>query len=192
MILDIICQHHNTPRENESEDTNNDSKQFTNALGNNLKFDEAHPTCAACEASMDLIIQIADKSVVEKPVMIFQCQNDPGMCGDWEADSGANKVIFTDSVQAIPCDLSLTFVESNYTDDEYENDEVTLNENVIGKVFGRPIWIQADETPDCCQKPMQFILQINDADTLNFGDCGTGYLFKCTHCSNGKFMWQCL
>lgn len=65
----------------------------------------------------------------------------------------------------------------------------------IGKLGGRPSWQGGgDETPKCsCKRKMIFVAQIEDTavDGINFGGCGSGYVFACAHCQDkGKFVWQ--
>jgi hypothetical protein len=76
------------------------------------------------------------------------------------------------------------------------------------KIGGTPFWIQSNEWPDCpdCGGETKFIAQIaaelpgeSDSDAnastyLDFGDLGTGYIFKCEDdCSDAGavFFWQC-
>src|ERR1043166_6013940 len=67
--------------------------------------------------------------------------------------------------------------------------------SVVGKLGGRPLWVQADETPKCsCGRKMTFVAQLEgDAGGgINFGDTGTGYAFACPRCkAKAKFLWQC-
>ena len=168
-----------------------EQKLETNTFGKNLKFEGERPSCKECKVPMKLIIQIDDKRIVEKPVQVFQCQSDPGQCEDWNAESGANKVIFNDHLNAILSEKALNFVSSGYSDAQREETYEFHADNAIGKALGKPLWIQSDETPHCCQQPMQFILQIDGGFGLNFGDSGIAYLFQCTKCKEGKFLWQC-
>lgn len=66
---------------------------------------------------------------------------------------------------------------------------------VVGKLGGRPDWIQGDETPACsCGRKMAFVAQLEDyaGGGINFGDAGRGYAFACRRCrAKAKFLWQC-
>jgi hypothetical protein len=70
-----------------------------------------------------------------------------------------------------------------------------LGQRVVGKLGGRPLWIQNDETPKCsCGKKMVLVAQLENwaAGGINFGDGGAGYAFACTRCkAKAKFLWQC-
>jgi hypothetical protein len=56
------------------------------------------PTCAECEGTMQFLAHVpADGGVVA----VFFCQNDPGMCDDWDAVSGGNRAyLFTGDLAA--------------------------------------------------------------------------------------------
>ena len=49
----------------------------------------AWPVCKTCSGPMQFLGQLPTP---EKPklVLLFMCQNDPGLCDDWEADGGGN------------------------------------------------------------------------------------------------------
>lgn len=157
-----------------------------NAMGDSLYFIGEHPICESCNEPMNLIIQMQDKRVNNKAALVFQCA-DP-LCSTWEPDGGANKVLFKDSIEEVTPELALEFVESTYTEEELQDHEM---DDAIGKALGKPVWLQDDETPECCEAPMEFVFQVQDGDVVNFGDTGTGYVFKCKKCEKGKFLSQC-
>lgn len=144
-------------------------------------------------------------------LLIFECQNEPGMCDDWDADGGGNAALLvrvdsggavdppTSGETTLPAEslVSLRACDSSVsaeTDDHYvaASDD---GQNVLGKIGGAPLWIQDDETPDCeCGSKMTFValLEERGGGGLNFGGGGTGYAFACTKCQDkGKFLWQC-
>jgi len=80
-------------------------------------------------------------------------------------------------------------------DDDYCEAVDAPASQVVGKLGGAPLWIQADETPNCeCGARMAFVAQLecSGGGGINFGDCGTGYAFVCPSCrERAKFLWQC-
>jgi uncharacterized protein YwqG len=83
----------------------------------------------------------------------------------------------------------------NTEDDDYCEALDHMGQKVLGKIGGKPLWIQNDETPMCnCGEKMTFLLQLECYGTggINFGDMGSGYAFACSRCiDNAKFLWQC-
>lgn len=158
----------------------------------------------------------------EQFVLLFECANDPGMCDEWEPDAGGNaalvvpvanaipllppgwsrrkaererhEALFLKEVQAIKLIDYDDSIQQEYDDDAYA-EVVQTDTTVIGKLGGRPVWIQADETPTCsCGRKMTFLAQFQPQAGvgLNFGDFGCGYAFICGRCkSKAKFLWQC-
>ena len=80
-------------------------------------------------------------------------------------------------------------------DDAYCAAVEAPNSRVLGKLGGRPLWIQGDETPTCsCGQRMSFAIQLEDrgGGGINFGDAGVGYGFVCSSFpAQAKFLWQC-
>jgi uncharacterized protein YwqG len=78
-------------------------------------------------------------------------------------------------------------------------DRVHHGRAFFSKVGGYPVWVQDDEIPKCakCKKPMTFVAQIDSSNhpkadrNINFGDCGSSYVFLCKTHDTGKFLWQC-
>jgi hypothetical protein len=156
-------------------------------------------------------------------LLVFQCQNNPGMCDEWEPDAGGNAALLVpvaNVVPLLPPSLSpkergggrdgpttvdkaqaITAVdyddsrEAEYDDDAYVEALQKKGTAVVGKLGGRPVWIQADETPKCsCGRKMLFVAQIecHAGGGIDFGDTGSGYAFACARCkSKAKFLWQC-
>ena len=139
----------------------------------------------------------------DQVLLLFQCQADPGMCDEWDADAGGNAAILVaaagrESVDVpagetlLPGCSPVTFEDGS--DPDYQ-DAVAAREEVLGKLGGSPLWVQGDETPSCsCGAPMRFVVQLEDrgGGGINFGDAGVGYAFICADCSDrAKFLWQC-
>ncbi len=169
----------------------------------------AWPTCKECKGPMQFVAQIRlselrDPALADRLLLIFQCQNKPGMCDDWSAESGANRALLvapggtplappagkatalsrTDGVGLEPLPAGADY-----------GDVVGGRPEVLGQAGGSPAWIQADETPTCsCGKPMRFVVQLEDrgGGGINFGDAGCGYGFVCSTCADqARFLWQC-
>lgn len=182
-----------------------DQSGAASRLAGSLKLPENIniPTCESCEGNMTAVVLLADPNISQKPLLVFQCQNEPGLCSEWEADGGGNKVVAVESLNLEPqpgakallfqpCDISDEKLQSSDEADSYFDLATQPNyENLVGKALGEPIWYQAEETPDCCQQEMTFLAQIDECEDLNFGGSGVGYIFKCSKCHNCKFLTQC-
>ena len=176
------------------------------------------PTCKKCQGHMQYMATLpVDQEGRAAPggdtlLLLFQCQQQPGMCDEWSAESGGNGVLMAATDEVLPLTppsgpttlgarTSLGFVEypesedSEGAEEQYYSALSAPQSVVVGKAGGCPIWIQYDETPVCdCGRSMAFIAQLeeNAAEGLNFGAGGSGYLFLCSHCrSKAKFLWQC-
>ena len=176
--------------------------------GDNENF--GWPTCRNCDGPMQFLGKIVVDNKIEQ---IFMCQNDPGVCEDWDANDGGNKVLVTTSKELVfvqsPAE-GVTTRETNYgveivnfKSKDYNEARLAWAENnnkspreVLGQLFGAPSWIQGDETPVCdsCKKPMRFVVQLEQGPDwkteMNFGG-GCAYLFDCTCDLSAKFLWQC-
>jgi hypothetical protein len=157
-------------------------------------------------------LRIPEKSEL---VLLFMCQNDPGLCDEWEPDAGGNCaiVVSTKNVGVVtPPQGGVTVRETkygarqvassleNYDDarEAWSKESGRAPREVLGQILGEPAWIQADETPMCgaCGKPMHFLAQLEQGPDwkteMNFGGGGCAYVFDCecgTH--SAKFLWQC-
>ena len=175
------------------------------------------PACRSCQRAMQFIAQIRlsdsdDESMNSRPdmLLIFMCQNDPGMCDDWDADAGGNAafVVAPGSASITPpasgettleqeCFVSLTAYDSTAAQETADDTYVAAiegNQNILGKIGGNAIWIQGDETPACdCGNQMRFValLEERGGGGINFGGGGIGYVFACNSCNDkAKFLWQ--
>src|SRR5688572_22261065 len=52
------------------------------------------PRCKTCEAEMQYLGKIKTDIGLE---LIYMCNNDPGMCDEWSAKDGGNKVVIINS-----------------------------------------------------------------------------------------------
>src|SRR5690554_1548056 len=169
------------------------------------------PMCKSCNGPMQFLGKLA---IGDRMEQIFMCQNDPGLCDEWDANGGANAVVITTAKEldsVAPPEGGVTTRNTSYgalvidfESDNYDEARVQWAEEnglsprqVLGQMFGTPSWIQADERPNCdiCQKPMRFVAQLEQGpdwkDEMNFGGGGCAYLFDCTCDSSAKFLWQC-
>ncbi|HWV14982.1 MAG TPA: hypothetical protein VN030_06080 [Cellvibrio sp.] len=168
------------------------------------------PACAYCHLPMQFLGKIAHEAHLYQ---IFMCQNDPGVCEEWDPNDGGNKIIVTQPEQleyvSAPADgeclreiehsASLVAVESNSYEDarnlwaEQNKQELRM---VLGQMGSAPMWVQGDATPLCdsCQQPMRFLAQLEEGPerktAMNFGS-GCAYVFNCDCNHSGKFLWQC-
>jgi uncharacterized protein YwqG len=177
----------------------------------------AWPTCKTCDGPMQFIAQLPLAECDEvapkrssQTLLIFQCQNDPGMCDEWDAESGGNLAMIVQAEGGVPLEVpegeTLLPSESRLRfeayqskdgespDDAYCEAADAPDSKVIGKMGGDPLWIQNDETPTCqCGATMSFVCQLEDrgGGGINFGDAGAGYAFVCPDCSDqARFLWQ--
>ena len=159
-------------------------------------------------------IRLDDVDPVSAGVLsIFMCQNDPGLCEDWDATAGGNRALLfgpdaTDT-GPVPDDGVILLKETSavdlvqvQTDDYLEAREQWARESsrsvfeVLGQVGGQPAWLQNDETPVCsvCDQPMSFVAQLEEGHdhqtAANFGGGGCGYGYRCDTCRNAAFLWQ--
>ncbi|MGW0082548.1 hypothetical protein [Streptomyces sp. NPDC003393] len=182
------------------------------------------PLCAACSGPMMFLAQLpvdgpdaqGSGSVVDARhiLSVFMCQNDPGLCEEWDSLAGGNRaflfprsglaavVVPTDGVTVAPetCGIDCAVV----AEDDYHTARSHWSEahgrpvrDVLGQLAGTPSWLQADETPACpsCGRAMGFVAQLEEGHdhrtSMNFGGGGRGYAFACTPCGKGSFLWQC-
>lgn len=151
---------------------------------------------------------------VERLMLLFLCQNEPGACEDWDADRGANAVILVEEgglvlaqppiegdVQRNIChgvaSLSVDALDYGHAIDAWRESHPDRARHILGKLGGSPYWLQHDETPNCdnCDQPMHFVAQLEEgpeaATAMNFA-VGCAYVFDC-ECSgspSAKLLWQ--
>ncbi|MFF4287247.1 DUF1963 domain-containing protein [Streptomyces sp. NPDC001633] len=182
------------------------------------------PCCASCEGPMQFLAQVIlnnrDAGAAEGKrgiLALFACQNDPGMCNDWEPFSGGNRALLFPMADLDPLPrpegaeqtlLVLGAVRAadlvQEADDNYELARETwaarserLDSSVLGQLGGDPAWIQGDETPSCpsCAGTMPFVVQLEEgpdhSTAMNFGGGGCAYAFACEPCGRALLLWQC-
>ncbi|MGJ5748819.1 hypothetical protein FB563_6379 [Streptomyces puniciscabiei] len=130
-------------------------------------------------------------------VAVFFCQNEPGMCDDWDATAGANRAyVFRGPLAAAAVPADGETLLNAVTALHPHRSDVPTEEPVLGRLGGEPDWIQGDETPDCpsCAARMTFTAELEEgydfATSANFGGGGRGYVFHCRSCTEAAFLWQ--
>ena len=177
------------------------------------------PKCRTCAGNMQFIAEVplhlTDLTVFSYStewLLLFQCQNNPGLCEEWDAKSGGNAALLSSSTtpllvpaegevsspastpfDAVEYDERLTAETGN--DDNYWASLIAHPGHYFGKLGGTPVWLQQDETPACsCGAKMTFVIQIEEpaGGGMNFGGGGSAYGFVCAACkAQARFLWQC-
>ena len=159
------------------------------------------PLCKACGGAMQFLAQLAlaDCEVPNlagrgQALLLFQCQNDPGLCDEWDPESGGNAARLVTLAEATPVDPPDTGVTALSGIDVVKIVSQPPAQGILGRVGGEAEWIQGDETPNCaCGARMQFVAQLSTegGGGINFGDAGEGYAFVCQSCpEEARFLWQ--
>ncbi|WP_432939174.1 hypothetical protein ACQPXM_28885 [Kribbella sp. CA-253562] len=147
----------------------------------------------------------------EHVVPIFMCQNEPGLCDEWDPRAGGNTafVFPRDGLAAaqVPAEGETKLPEASgitstvidgvpYEEarQQWATDTGRVRREVLGQLGGEPSWLQCDETPSCrsCAQPMPFVAQLEQGlsrTEINFGG-GSGYVFACWPCTEATFLWQ--
>ncbi|KUL25340.1 hypothetical protein ADL15_41030 [Actinoplanes awajinensis subsp. mycoplanecinus] len=174
------------------------------------------PRCHGCAGPMQFLAQVSLADVEAGTtglLSIFMCQNDPGLCAEWDADAGGNRA-FAFGADAIylpvPPSEGVTLLDEtcgvrfetldveNYLEAPGRWHERTGRPvgDVLGQVGGNAAWLQNDETPVCsgCARSMEFVVQLEEGHdhrtSANFGGGGCGYGFRCGPCGTAAFLWQ--
>jgi hypothetical protein len=131
-------------------------------------------------------------------IAVFFCQNDPGMCDDWSATSGANRAyVLAGELVPVTAPAAGEVLLDTVTGLKVEPESASAESRALGRLGGEPEWIQDDETPGCpsCSTPMTFLAELEEghdwATKANFGGGGRGYVFSCGPCAEATFLWQC-
>ncbi|MGU7768858.1 hypothetical protein ACV229_01565 [Burkholderia sp. MR1-5-21] len=175
------------------------------------------PHCASCDGAMQFLGQIAlDGDAAGRLVLLFMCQNSPGMCDDWDAEAGGNRAVVVAAddagrvasapegdtvVRDSAYGVQIEDVDAAGYDDarqQWAQQHDGALRRIQGCLGGEPSWLQADETPSCdaCGNTMSFVAQLEEGPdhrtAMNFGGGGCGYVFHCGCSEPGaKFLWQC-
>jgi len=176
------------------------------------------PTCKECRGNMQYLGRLGSRHPTSgrtKHLLLFMCQNQPGLCEEWDANSGGNCVIAVDVEGLAPADVpSQGEVQrevehgAKIVATEFDTYETARSEwpktsgrdagDILGVLGGEPSWIQGDETPSCdvCSTPMRFVAQLEEGPdrqtAMNFGGGGCAYVFECSACEHqAKMLWQC-
>lgn len=148
-------------------------------------------------------------------LLLFMCQNDPGLCEEWDADAGGNAAVAVsadDLRHAQPPSEGvvlrdtcygaavLPFAAADYdaARDAWAAANGRSPREVLGQAGGEPAWVQNDETPSCelCGEPMTLVAQLEQGPAagteMNFGGGGCAYVFRCRRDAlSAKMLWQC-
>ena len=170
------------------------------------------PRCRTCRGPMQFLAQVTLDGATGL-LSIFMCQNDPGLCEEWDATAGGNRayVLGADAVYLSgPPGDGITLMEETSGvefvevdgEDYFAARELWSEQtgrravDVLGQLGGDPAWLQFDETPTCggCTGPMTFVVQLEEGHdhrtSANFGGGGCGYGFRCGPCGTAAFLWQ--
>ncbi|MFB7909914.1 DUF1963 domain-containing protein [Kitasatospora sp. NPDC056076] len=189
----------------------------------------AWPVCATCGGPMQFLAQVLLNDIddgtgittapdTDRGVLaLFACQNDPGMCEDWDPAAGGNRALLLPSANLQPLPLhegaddavlmlgAVRAVATEHDDNPDYNEAREAwaartghpDSSVLGQLGGTPAWIQGDETPACpqCARPMPLTVQLEEgpdhSTAMNFGTGGCAYAFTCEPCTQTLLLWQC-
>lgn len=175
------------------------------------------PLCDECDGPMQFLAQVRldDIDAADAALLsIFMCQNDPGLCDEWDATAGGNRAFVfplgeltpsaapsgdtvlapeTSAVTYVPVTDSAGYDEAR---EHWRSESGRPLRDVLGQLGGAPAWLQFDQTPACpaCALPMSFVVQLEEGHDhrtgFNFGGGGCGYGFRCRSCATAAFLWQ--
>jgi hypothetical protein len=166
------------------------------------------PTCATCSGPMQFLAQVLTD---EHIVSVFMCQNDPGLCDEWDPLAGGNRAFAFPreglTAAQVPAEgetqlpeasgIASTVIDGVPYEEAREQWATETNRpgrEVLGQLGGDPSWLQGDETPVCrsCAQPMPFLAQLEEGPSrtaMNLGG-GSAYVFTCLPCTEATFLWQ--
>lgn len=157
----------------------------------------AWPTCKTCSGPMQFLLQVPLDAprLKGRTLAVFQCQNQPGLCEEWDPKLGGNAALLAEAASAAP--LEPPKVKKTKGANPIVLDALALvaaKGESQGTLGGKPEWIQADETPKCrCGKKMVLAAQVDEFahPMFNFGGGGRAYAFACAACKkHGALVWQ--
>ncbi|MFB7287676.1 hypothetical protein [Actinacidiphila glaucinigra] len=153
------------------------------------------PHCRTCEGALQFLAHLP---AGDGAVAVFLCQNDPGMCEDWDPAAGGNRAyLFTGALTPAAVPAEGETLLGAVTELRPVPGGAAAAQRTLGRLGGEPDWLQSDETPHCpsCAAPMAFAAQLEEgadhATSANFGGGGRGYVFACRPCGESAFLWQC-
>ncbi|TGA97192.1 DUF1963 domain-containing protein [Streptomyces palmae] len=189
------------------------------------------PQCATCNGPMQFLAHIllddlglhAGQGATEGRgvLALFMCQNDPGMCEEWDPHAGGNQAlifpaaalrpmpvpsldeeddqepVLLGSVSAISYETPSKTADYDQARKEWASRPNRSPLDVLGQLGGHPVWLQSDETPACptCAQEMRLVVQLAEgrdhSTAMNFGGRGEAYAFACEPCVQAVFLWQC-
>jgi len=175
------------------------------------------PTCKSCEGNMQFLgqLKISNQDSADSLLLLFMCQNDPGLCEEWDADAGGNAVVSVGCealrlveppeagvvVRPVLHGAKIEHVDGESYDEARDDwcDSTGLNgREILGQVGGSPSWIQGEEVPSCssCDTEMSFVAQLEEGPdwetAMNFGSGGCAYVYRCNcDAHQAKLLWQC-
>ncbi|MBN9419421.1 MAG: DUF1963 domain-containing protein [Candidatus Eremiobacteraeota bacterium] len=153
------------------------------------------PVCANCDGAMQFIAQL---DLGERSLLVFMCQNDPGLCDEWAATGGGNRALLVARrglVEMAAPSSGVTTLGAEFYGQLAETAPEGTRRVVLGIWGGEPDWLQGDDTPRCpgCEQEMSFVAQLEEGPdhrySANFGG-GCGYAFACDGCEQALFLWQ--
>lgn len=163
------------------------------------------PVCHTCAGHMQFLAQVRRDADY---LSIFMCQNDPGLCDEWDAEGGGNLALVVPAERLtaatppptgdtrLPEVSAVTYTEVEDQDYDQARAAWPDQRDVLGQLGGEPAWIQGDETPNCrtCGEPMLFVAQLEEGHnyetSANFGGGGSAYAFTCRTHPLAAFLWQ--
>lgn len=174
------------------------------------------PACRACQGPMQFLAQVVPGGPGldgwQGVLSVFMCQNDPGLCDEWDPAAGGNQALLLPLADLRPaivppgpattldeaCAVRFVTEGGDYEGarDSWAAREGRPDRDVLGQLGGQSSWLQGDETPACpgCAAPMSLAVQPEEGrdprSAANFGGGGCGYGFTCHPCGTAAFLWQ--
>ncbi|MEE1739530.1 hypothetical protein [Streptomyces sp. BE147] len=170
--------------------------------------DFSWPHCDTCDGAMKFLAHLP---VEQGVVSVFQCENDPGLCEEWEAFEGGNRAFLFPREGLVPAAVpaegetllgAVSAIRLETVDEDTYNDareQYRLRSGrgrlVLGSLGGEADWFYEDQWPACpgCGQLMTFVAHLeegNDSATAaNFGG-GCGYVLVCDPCRSAAFLTQ--
>ncbi|MEU2180211.1 hypothetical protein [Streptomyces thermolilacinus] len=142
------------------------------------------PKCRECGGPM---LSFAHLPLETGVIAVFLCQNDPGMCDDWDATAGANRAfVFRSPLSAATAPAggeTLLGAVTALRPHPAGNPERGAGAGTAG-------W----RTRLAPGRGETFTAELEEgADfetSANFGGGGLGYVFQCRPCGEAAFLWQ--